>query len=252
MNEEKKHISFSAINQWNKCPYSYKIVYVDKVKEFNHSEFTAFGSSMHYVIENLLLNEKFDKHNEFKKKFEQEIMCLKKCDEKLINTLREQSVLLLEEAVPAIKNRFGDFEVISTEKRIEYSLNEQMNFLGYIDLIIKIGDEYKIIDWKTTSWGWDARKKSDKLTGYQLAFYKYFLLEELKIDPKKVETYFILLKRTAKKDRIEFVKITSGQKKINNALELMNKALFSLQNNFYVKNKLNCDKCDFKKTKYCS
>ena len=47
-------------------------------------------------------------------------------------------------------------------------------FKGYVDLIIKEGDNYHIIDWKTCSWGWNARKKADKMIVYQLILYKHF------------------------------------------------------------------------------
>jgi hypothetical protein len=74
-----------------------------------------------------------------------------------------------------------------------------------------------LIDYKTTSWGWDSRKKTDKMLIYQLVFYKYFLTNKLKLDINDINIHFILLKRTAKKDKVEFVDVTSGEKRIKNA-----------------------------------
>ena len=49
---------------------------------------------------------------------------------------------------------------------------------------------------------------------YQLTFYKHFWAKKHKVDPKKIETYFALLKRTATKNRVEIFRVTSGPKKL--------------------------------------
>ena len=117
------------------------------------------------------------------------------------------------------------------EKINDFSLDNLL-FKGYIDLVIKTEDgKYHVIDWKTCSWGWDREKKNSKLITYQLTLYKKFFCQKHNIDPKMVETHFALLKRTAKKDNVEFFRVTSGK--------------------FYIKNRLSCKGCDFYKTKLC-
>ncbi len=81
------------------------------------------------------------------------------------------------------------------------NLDGDYDFKGFIDVVIKTPDgKYHIIDWKTCSWGWDARRKNDKMVTYQLALYKNYFCQKHNIDPKKVETYFAFLKRTAKEE----------------------------------------------------
>jgi hypothetical protein len=67
-----------------------------------------------------------------------------------------------------------------------------------------------------------------------------------------VETYFGLLKRTAKKDKVEFYRVSSGPRKIKNALNILNKAVYNIHKNNHPKNRLNCAKCEFNKTQWCS
>ena len=77
----------------------------------------------------------------------------------------------------------------------------------------------------------------------------------MNIDPKNVETHFALLKRTAKKNHVEFFRVTSGPIKTKNALKLLNKALYNIKNKRYIKNRLSCTTgygCKFFKTKHCS
>ena len=89
------------------------------------------------------------------------------------------------------------------------------------------------------------------MTTYQLTYYKHFYAQKFGVDPNDIETHFALLKRTAKKDIVEIFRVTSGQKKTQNALNLLNKALYNIDNKTFVKNKLSCAKCEFKNTAHC-
>ena len=125
-------------------------------------------------------------------------------------------------------------------------------FKGYVDLVLKTPDgKYHIIDWKTCSWGWDAKKKSDKLVTYQLTLYKKFFCQKHNIDPLLVETHFALLKRTAKKNNVEIFRVTSGPRKINNATELLTRGIKSIKSGLKIKNRNSCTYCEFNNTSDC-
>ena len=53
----------------------------------------------------------------------------------------------------------------------------------------------------------------------------YHFKRKINIDLKDIETHFALLKRTAKKENVEFFRVTSGDRKRNNALKLLEKAV---------------------------
>ena len=84
---------------------------------------------------------------------------------------------------------------------------------------------------------------------------KYFpnesRIDKIKIDPKNIETHFALLKRTAKKNRVEIFRVTSGPKKTENALTLLKKALYNIHKKNYIKNRLACNRCEFYQTEFC-
>ena len=73
---------------------------------------------------------------------------------------------------------------------------------------------------------------------------------------KDIATHFALLKRTAKKNNVEIFKVTNGEKKIGNALKLLNKAVYNIDKCNYVKNRLSCygkyGVCEYYKTEHCS
>ena len=261
----KKHISYSELKTWDECAYKHKIIYIDESKKFLGNEHTAFGTAVHEVCEKSVLGEidrNFDTLNDcFNAKFLEEIKKLTEnnveLNKKLIKDMRSQAYTLLPYIIPSLKEYFGNYEVVSAEEQLYESIEDQnKKYKGYIDLVIKTTDgEYHIIDWKTCSWGWDSRRKVDKMTTYQLAFYKHFFSKKHNIPLDKIETHFALLKRTAKKNKVEIFRSSSGQKKIENSLKLLNKAVYNIENNNFVKNRLSCTSgygCEFYNTKFCS
>jgi ATP-dependent exoDNAse (exonuclease V) beta subunit len=254
---EIKTISYSGLKIWNECPFKYKLSYVDKISGFQGNEYTAFGTALHeaceFQLNGTLLTEGSADH--FSKRFEEEISGLPSeltKDEKLIGEMREQGRMLAPLVIPALKEKFGNFKFFSAEEELTMDIDKfkdcEFKFRGYIDLIIQ--DEngvYTIIDFKTCAWGWDAQKKSDAMINYQLTFYKYFFGKKHNVDAKEIETYFALLKRTAKKDNVEIFRVTSGPRKTNNAFNLLEKALYSIGKSNFPKNRLNCKYCEYYK-----
>ena len=256
----RSHISFSEIKTWDECAYKHKLVYIDKTKEFLGNEYTAFGTAVHHVCEKVVVDEKTNLLFEFNTKFLEELTLLteKKVEIKknLVNQMRKQVENLLSFILPALKKTFADFEVISVEEELYEILNNtDLKFKGYIDLVIKTSDQkYHVIDWKTCSWGWDSKRKSDRITTYQLTLYKHFFALKHGIDPKNIETHFALLKRTAKSNNVEIFRVTSGAKKTENAIKLLDKAIYNIKHEKYIKNRLSCTQgygCEFYQTKYC-
>jgi ATP-dependent exoDNAse (exonuclease V) beta subunit len=253
----QKHISFSELKTWDECPYKQKLSYVDRVNVFEGNEYTAFGTSLHEVAEKLLVEDIKNPVEVFNHDFSKRLKELNIDESKdLVKGMYRQAPVLIENILPALNEYFEDYEVVSTEEMLYEDIeNYNPKFKGYVDLVIKSGDKYHVIDWKTCSWGWDTKRKSDRMTTYQLTLYKHFFAKKHSIDPKDIETHFALMKRTAKKNVIEIFRVTSGAKKTENALKLLNKALYNIEKNNFIKNRLSCTsgfKCEYYKTKFCS
>tara|TARA_B100001564_G_scaffold270653_1_gene232268 strand:+ start:6437 stop:7228 length:792 start_codon:yes stop_codon:yes gene_type:complete len=255
-----KRISFSALKNWKECPYRHKLIYVDEVPYFSGNEFTAFGTAIHEVCEKIIPDTPEFAIKIFKTAFDRELEVLKtqnkKINDQLVEEMNNQAIPICNQVLPAVKKHFGNFKVVSVEEQILEPIDEfdsyGTSFKGYIDMIIKTQDDkYHIIDWKTCSWGWSRDKKSDPMTSYQLTYYKNYFAKKHNINPKHIETYFVLLKRTSKKDNVEVVKITSGTKKTLNSLKVLQNAVINIERGNYIKNRLSCKYCKFHKTEYC-
>tara|TARA_R100000152_G_C6725927_1_gene151220 strand:+ start:189 stop:953 length:765 start_codon:yes stop_codon:yes gene_type:complete len=251
------HISFSELKNWVRCPYYHKLIHIDKLKGFVGNEFTAFGTAIHTVCEKKLLKEDIDDERVFVDSFSDNIADLGddvSVDRGLVDQMVGQGKAILPEVEEALVSYFGyDFEVFSTEERIYEPMEGlELKFKGFIDAVIKTPDgKYHIVDWKTCSWGWDARKRSDPMVTYQLTLYKNYFAKKHNIDPKIIETHFALLKRTAKKDRVEFFRVTSGPIKMANALKLLKKAVYNIEKKNTLKNRTSCRNCEFYRTEHC-
>ncbi len=252
-------ISFSELKTWKDCPYKHKLVYIDGLKKFTGNEYTAFGTAMHTVCENQIMDETIDAAEVFVEEFAKELNNIenKELDEGLILEMQKQGKHLCKYVMPEVKKKFPKYEVVSVEEEIleeisDFPMKNERNFKGFIDLVLKTPDgTYHIIDWKTCSWGWRSEKKTDPITNYQLMFYKHFFSKKHNIDPSKIQTYFALLKRTAKNNNVEIFRVTSGKKKNQNSLKLLENSIKNIENKIFIKNRLSCKYCEFYKSEHC-
>lgn len=256
------HISFSELKDWVHCAFYHKLTRVDKIAGFKGNEYTAFGSAIHSVCEKKLMQEEMDNEffvNELKKNIS-ELPEDVSVNKKLVLDMIGQGNKIIPEIQDALDEYFEEYEVLAVEMPLMEPIDgeEDYNFKGFIDAVVATPDgKVHIFDWKTCSWGWDAKKRSDPMVTYQLTLYKKFFCQKMNVEPKNVETHFALLKRTSKRpnDAVEFFRVTSGARKTDNALKLLNKALYNIKNQRYIKNKLSCTGgygCQFYNTKHCT
>lgn len=251
------HISYSELKDWSFCPFYHKLTRVDGIDGFTGNEYTAFGSAIHSVCEKKLLQEEIAE-NFFVEELKKNIAALDdEIDNKIVHEMMKQGNAIIPEIEDALNDYFEEYEVLAVEMPLMEMIEgeEDYRFKGFIDAVVATPDgKVHIFDWKTCSWGWDSKKKNDKMVTYQLTLYKHFFCQKMEVDPKDVETHFALLKRTAKKNRVEFFRVTSGSIKTNNALKTLNMALYNIKNKRYIKNRLSCTAgygCKFYKTEHC-
>lgn len=272
----KNHVSYSEVIDWNECSWRHKLKQIDKIDDGdNGSIHTAFGHSVHYALEEYVLGYKEPKfsfdtvldeaHNVFLQELEK-VKYEGKDAEEWLSSLDE-----LPREVPGwLDKEFPGWETVAAEFYLFEPIVGQVNkyFKGYMDTVIRypkparkgstvvpgapIEWEYWILDWKTTSWGWDLKKKTDKFKRMQLALYKHHWCTKLGIDFKKVKCGFVLLKRTAKAgSRCELIEISVGDKTREDALDLVSHMVNSVSKRMFLKNRNSCTYCKFRNTKHC-
>ena len=186
------HISYSELKDWVHCAFYHKLTRVDGIDGFKGNVYTAFGSAIHSVCEKKLLKEEISDDffvNELKKnisELDEDI----KIDKKMVLDMMGQGKKIIPEIEDALSDYFEEFEVLAVEMPLYEPIagEENYQFKGYIDAIVATPDgKVHIFDWKTCSWGWDSRKKSDKMVTYQLTLYKHFFCQKMGVAPENVQ-----------------------------------------------------------------
>ena len=168
-------VSYSQFSQWDKCPYTWKLNYVDKAETFKGNIYTLFGSAIHETLQAYLvcyyertikeadalplddiLNYRMEENFKVSKKqhgdeFEVTLEDMKSFFQDGINIITEFK-----------KRKSGYFpkkntELVGIEVSLNYGLPNNMQFKGYMDVVLhnKVTGRVKIIDIKTATMGWN-------------------------------------------------------------------------------------------------
>jgi hypothetical protein len=250
-------ISFTKYSMYQSCPWSYKLVYIDKVGIRKKNLHLSFGSAIHESAEKKVLNESINEVEVFSKRYDSEIDGYSENERKDITPgeiadFRHQGIELAPLIVPAVKARFGN-KIIGVEKEILAPIEGQnLLFEGFADLILDNAGRIVIIDYKTATKIWGAEKRSDKTLKDQLCFYKHFWSVQNKIDESLIDSCFIILAREAKeKERIEVIQEDISAEDVKNSLIRLNFVIKNINKKLFYKSWEGCKFCQFNHTKHC-
>jgi hypothetical protein len=257
----KPHVSFSELKEWQDCSYRHKLRHIDKIDLFVPSPILDFGTAVHASCEDFLktrvmntdvavnlLIESFEKNKE-----------IAEYKTELLDSFKREAIDILADIPQFLEDNFPSWETVDAEHALYEAIEKHPNhaFKGFIDGIIKTKgkrgeDQYWLLDWKTTAWGWTADKKSDHKIQQQLIFYKNFWSGKTNIDPRHVRCGFVLLKRSAKRgSHCELVKVSVGDVTSGRALKALNSMISSVRKGIALKNRDSCTYCQYKNTQHC-
>jgi hypothetical protein len=152
--------------------------------------------------------------------------------------------------------------IIAPDNRLKNVL-----YKGYLDLVLyhEPTNTFKIIDFKTSTRGWNDKAKKDEGKQFQLILYKNFFSKQFDIPEDNIEVEFFILKRKIWEEseypqsRIQEFAPPSGKIKMKKAMTALNEFMehsFNLDgtykdtNNPIVINE-NCKYCPFNNTSHC-
>lgn len=211
----KKTISYSQFALWCQCPYSWKLQYVDKALPWTDNIHTLFGTSMHEVLQEYIKvmytdsikeADKLILHEELEDRLKKNFMEIKMrnggedfCSKDEMTEFYNDGLRILE----FFKRKRADYfskkgyELLGIETMLNYDLPNNLKFKGFIDLIIKdnIRNRIKIIDIKTSSWGWNKYQKADKNKTDQLLLYKSFYSKQHDVPLDRIDVEYFIVKR---------------------------------------------------------
>lgn len=270
----KNYVSYSEVLTYEECPFKWKLRYIDGYKQDN-TIYNIFGNALHEAI-----NRRTTKGIEtswitmvktiykwiLKNPVPNKWITLKKAPNEWVTEKGylnprgwgKAALIIYSQIFEWLFKEFGKYKIIGSEIRLKEpmdEINEEFYFRGYIDLLIRDSKEnYHLIDFKTTDWGWDKNKRKDIKKQYQIILYKKFACEKFKLNRKKVKTHFILLKRSPPKKTnaaCELITVSSNDKKIEDATKWVTKNIQLMKKGLIIKKRTGCKFCEFYKTTLC-
>lgn len=253
-------ISYSAIKDALECPYRFKLRTIDRIRIFQNSIHTVFGTIMHQCIQNhLTLRLTQDQTQQYFKRIWRKFCGLyrKNLDFELI----KQYFLAGTNIIKHIDTQFKDYAVIAIEQEISTPIKKEsdVNFKGYIDLLLDEKTVPVIADLKTAKDTKSFCKYLTPIKRYQLVYYQKYFAQQFDYLPEDIKLLFIVLEKDPQStDPIQFVEFKTSKKDLKNSAAVMEQTLKRIENNDFPKNKTQCYneftgiKCPFYKTQYCT
>ena len=279
-------VSYSQYGMWTSCQQQFKLSYIDKLGESSANIHTIFGSAMHETIQHFLsvmygvskkqallldvegmLKEKLVEHFTTEKaKMTEGTPCTQIELEEFFGDGR-QILHYFKTKLDKLYTKSG-FELVSIELPLNAEVRPGVNFVGFIDIVLKEVSSGKIIiiDLKTSTRGWNQYQKADKVKTSQMLLYKKFYSEKYNVPLDKIEVEYQILKRKIS-DTTEFTipRISkfvpaNGKPSVNAAwkgfMEFVDSVYDDVgavkQVDFPTNKSKACDWCEFKSRKICS
>ena len=278
---KNKHISYSSISTYNKCPKLWELQYLRGAIPFTQNIYTCFGTAMHETIQEWLtvmyhgkvkeamdMNLKDLLYNNIVKAYKSGKAQM---GHEHFSTQEELTQFWLEgnHILEWLKkNRTAYFTtktmmLAGVETLLYQELRPGVVFKGLVDLVFyhPVNDSWTIMDIKTSTSGWrDNQKKNPNLTA-QVILYKEFFAKQFGIDKDKIDVQYFIVKRRVPKDaefasmqkRVQEFRPNAGPRKTKQVMESMNSFIAEVvdENGEYIDKEYKC-KNPFGKCEHCS
>mgnify|MGYP001365876337 FL=1 len=276
-----KHISYSSLSTYNKCPKLWELMYLRNEVPFTQNIYTCFGTAMHETIQEwltVMYHDKVKAANDMNKhqllysnmikayrqgKAQNGHEHFSNQDELTKFWIDGKHILDFLE-----KKRGGYFSTRSmmlagVETLLYQEIKPGVAFKGLVDLVFyhPNTDRWTIMDIKTSTSGWrDAQKKNPNLTA-QVILYREFFAKQFNIDKDKIEVEFFIVKRripaeaefASMQKRVQEFRPNAGPRKTKQVITSMNKFIDEVidKNGEYIDKDYKCTN-PFGKCEHCS
>ena len=214
--KDLRSVSYSQYNIWSQCPYRWKLLYIDGRKTFTDTIFTLFGTTMHEVIQvylNKMYTDSVIAANElplfdmWKYRLSENYRNLVEknggtqfCDKQEFISFYRDGITIIEHLLSYRADYFStkQHRLIGIEVPVLHVIEgRQLVWKGYLDLVLedRVSGKIKIIDLKTSTYGWNKYQKADFGKIIQLMFYKKFFAAQYGYLQKDVDVEFLIFKR---------------------------------------------------------
>ena len=207
---KKKRVSFSQYSTFLKCPHKWYLDYVKNLRVKDDNINTTFGTAIHHAFQTYLTSlykegvgiaDSLDVKKLFLDKFNEVIKKVKDVkEEEFTDFIFDGNDIIDTFCKSANRLKYfptKDYELVGIEIPLEIPIKNNVEFVGFIDIVLKERDKeyYRIIDFKTSSNGWNSYMKEDVSKLAQLHLYKSVYSKKFNVPLNNIEVEFFIVKR---------------------------------------------------------
>ena len=278
----QKNISYSQFSIFKECPHKWELLYKDGLQQYTSTIHTVFGTAMHEALQHYITimfeqsaaeADRFNIEEYFEERFRETYLKEYKSNSSTHFSSSVEMREFFDDGIAIINffkkkrgqyfSKRGWFLVACELPIVIVPDNKFKNVLykGYLDLVLyhEPTNTFKIIDFKTSTRGWNDKTKKDEGKQFQLILYKNGFSKQFDIPEDNIEVEFFILKRKIWEEsefpqsRIQEFAPPSGKIKMKKAVTALNEFIehsFN-QDGTYKDNKYpitvneNCKYCPF-------
>ncbi len=276
-----KHISYSSLSTYNKCPKLWELQYLRGEVPFKQNIYTCFGTAMHETIQEwltVMYHDKVKAANDMNKHqllYSNMIKAYKQGKaqngHEHFSTQDELTKFWIDgkHILDFIEKKRGAYfstrnmMLAGVETLLYQEIQPGVVFKGLVDLVFyhPNTDRWTIMDIKTSTSGWrDAQKKNPNLTA-QVILYREYFAKQFNIDKDKIDVEFFIVKRrvpaeaefASMQKRVQEFRPNAGPRKTKQIITSMNKFIDEVidENGEYIDKDYKCTN-PFGKCEHCS
>ena len=276
-----KHISYSSLSTYNKCPKLWELQYLRGEVPFRQNIYTCFGTAMHETIQEwltVMYHDKVKAANDMNKHqllYSNMIKAYKQGKaqngHEHFSTQDELTKFWIDgkHILDFIEKKRGAYfstrnmMLAGVETLLYQEIQPGVVFKGLVDLVFyhPNTDRWTIMDIKTSTSGWrDAQKKNPNLTA-QVILYREYFAKQFNIDKDRIDVEFFIVKRrvpaeaefASMQKRVQEFRPNAGPRKTKQIITSMNKFIDEVidENGEYIDKDYKCTN-PFGKCEHCS
>lgn len=172
--------SYSKISTYKSCPKKFKYQYIDKIGKFESFPALVKGSTIHYIIENLKLDQSL-----YTDKMKQNISDYPETIDIVMNF--RNSDLGKKYLLDIDKEPIQEFKLGLTKTLDTNSYNKESLFNGIIDYICVKSGELYLVDFKSGKFRDNRYQDYNQLLYYSIYFFQKYKIQKINISFVYVE-----------------------------------------------------------------
>lgn len=239
-----QHMSVSRDSTWKQCRQKYKYKYhLEIVKDGPPADYLIFGKAVHKIIEIYTKDKGVSDIGTIAKQVLNGDIEIEPGQKAVLPIYYKNQIKTHLYNFLKLSDKLGFDGEVEWKFNIDLDLPNNKILTGFIDRMVPKKDHFIIIDYKTTKPGAWRKTRETVIHDLQLQCYAWVVMNQFKVDPKKIITALYYLSDG------ELVSVSFSNKTLNRVPEYLLESFLDIENtnsdNVIGTTGSHCKNCDY-------